>query len=123
MEHHAAIDDAEAQESVDDIDDWQFYNETSGEEVGPAVDAAGPDADKPETEGKKARPRPALAQAMSPAQYVAGLKKLGLTPSTCGKHLGISNATSFRYSSGSHPIPAVVAKLIRALVKLGSLEV
>lgn len=111
--------------SVDDVGDW--WN--ADEPVGPEVDAPGPVRPKRETEGKTARPRAALhhgaakTQAMSPAQYVAGLKKLGLTPSTCAHHLGIHIATSFRYSSGSHPIPASIAKLIRAMIRLGTTEI
>lgn len=135
----AAIDDAEAREDMGP-DDWSYHLEEGRPErcpdgrechgycrlgecpgmVAGGVDA--PPAGKPAgNRGATSKPanKATKARAMSPDQYVASLKKLGLTPWHACPHLGISKATSFGYAAGSRPIPATIALLIRALVKLG----
>jgi hypothetical protein len=53
---------------------------------------------------------------MSPQQYVAHLRKLGLTTAAAAPVLGILRRQSFRYAAGDAPIPEPVAKLVLALV-------
>jgi predicted transcriptional regulator len=60
---------------------------------------------------------------MKAESYVKALAKLGLSPYSAAPHLGISRAMSFRYAAGSHAIPETVAKLVRALVRLGTTEI
>lgn len=55
---------------------------------------------------------------MTPQQYVAHLRRLGLTPYGAGPALGICRRQSIRYAMGHAPVPEVVAKLVRALVEL-----
>jgi hypothetical protein len=68
-----------------------------------------------------ARKKPAESLVMSP------LQKLGHTPYSAGREgiLGVSFNTAVRWGmlDGKYPIPKTVAKLLRALVKLGSTEV
>lgn len=60
---------------------------------------------------------------MTPQQYTAQLRKLGLTTAAAAPVLGILRRQSFRYAAGDAPVPEVVSKLIRALVALGRTEV
>jgi hypothetical protein len=60
---------------------------------------------------------------MTPAQYTAALRMLGLTTAAAAPVLGILRRQSFRYAAGDAPIPEVVAKLVRALLELGRTEV
>lgn len=61
--------------------------------------------------------------AMTGIQYRKLLAKLDLTPyGGCGA-LGISPRTSIRYAQDELPIPVTVAKLLRAMVKLGTTDV
>jgi hypothetical protein len=96
--------------------------------VGQAVDAACPDEPYGKTEEGKPH-MPAKKKPIPPAQlleaqaYVKNLKRLGLTPWLGAPHLGISPGMSLRYAAGTHTIPAPVAKLLRALVKLGTTDV
>lgn len=60
---------------------------------------------------------------MTNKQYIRLLKELDLTPYKAGPVLGISPRMSMRYSAGTHPIPATIAKLVRALVLLGRHDV
>ncbi len=55
---------------------------------------------------------------MTPAQYIAILRKLGLTAATAAPVLGMGRRQSFRYAAGDAPVPEVVAKLLRALLLL-----
>lgn len=138
-------------EDVMSDDDWWLMEAEEAKApapvvVGPAVDATGPGGLHGQTEeGKpcgpqpdihprrkrKARPQtshkdPALADGvtMTGQQYVAACNKLGITPGYgAAKVLGISLAMTQRYAKGSWPIPMTVAKLLRALVKLGTTEI
>jgi len=60
---------------------------------------------------------------MTPAEYKAQLELLGLTPYTARAVLGISPRQTYRYASGEAEIPDTVAKLLRAMVALGTTEV
>jgi hypothetical protein len=60
---------------------------------------------------------------MTPTQYVAQLKRLGLTPYGAAPVLVISRRQSIRYAQGESDIPEIVAKLIRAMIALGTTEV
>lgn len=56
---------------------------------------------------------------MTPAQYTAALRKLGLTVASkaTAETLGVAIRQSMRYASGEQPVSAPVAKLLRAMVK------
>jgi hypothetical protein len=53
---------------------------------------------------------------MSPAEYKAAIKALGLTQVKAGTWLGISPRTSQGYALGEYPIPEPVSKLLRLCV-------
>lgn len=128
----------------DDRDDVPYWNpeqvmtDEDWERVAGAVDAtpAGDGMDETEEEtsippAKHASPkpparatiRPAPTKAMTAKQYKAGLAKLHLSLDASGPALGISRSMTYRYASGSHPIPVTVAKLLRALAELGRADV
>lgn len=64
---------------------------------------------------------------MSSEEYIESLQRLGHTPYSAGREgvLGISERMSFRYASegGGYCIPVTVAKLLRAMVRLGTAQV
>jgi hypothetical protein len=63
-------------------------------------------------------------QAMTARQYVAACEKLGVSPGYgAARVLGISKDMAQRYTKDQWPVPATVAKLLRALVALGRTEV
>lgn len=115
-------------------EDWQSWQD----ELADAVDATSAGDGMDETEEEAPKPprktvaRPAGARQppkisggapMAAKAYVTALAKLHLSPYSAAPHLGISRAMSFRYAAGSHAIPATVAKLVRALVLLGKVDV
>jgi plasmid maintenance system antidote protein VapI len=51
--------------------------------------------------------------------YVSNLSRLGLTPYSAAKHLGVSIRQSMRYAAGTQPISAPVALLIEAYLRHG----
>jgi hypothetical protein len=55
---------------------------------------------------------------VSPAQYKAAIKALGLSQERAGGWLGIAPRTSQGYALGEYPVPEPVAKLLRLCVKL-----
>jgi hypothetical protein len=55
---------------------------------------------------------------MTPTQYRAVLKALGLSINGAGRFLGIAPRSSHGYARGEYPVPEVVAKLLRLMVKL-----
>ena len=61
--------------------------------------------------------------SMTGAMYRKLLAKLDLSPEHAGPKLGISRRTSYRYAQDELPIPVTVAKLLRAMVKLGTTEI
>ncbi len=108
--------------SVDDIEmDMQIAElAISDEMVAGTVDAI--PAEQPfrkTVERTPGGPRTIRAQTMTPAQYTAGLSALGLTPWHAAPVLCVGVRQSYRYAAGSATIPPTVAKLLRALVKLG----
>ena len=58
---------------------------------------------------------------MTTAQYLAALRKLGLTPSSklAAEALGVSLRQAQYYAAG-RPIPAPVAKLLRLMVDVAA---
>lgn len=57
-------------------------------------------------------------------EYSSNCNKLGLTSSgLAAKALGISRASAHRYANGQWDVPETVAKLLRAMVKLGTTEI
>jgi hypothetical protein len=55
---------------------------------------------------------------MTPTQYKAAIKALGLAQEAAGLWLGIGKRTSQGYALGEHPIPEPVAKLLRLCIRL-----
>lgn len=55
---------------------------------------------------------------MTPTQYRAAIKTLGLSQEKAGDWLGIGRRTSQSYALGETRIPEPVAKLLRLTVKL-----
>jgi hypothetical protein len=55
---------------------------------------------------------------MTPSQYRAAIKALGLSQERAGDWLGIGRRTSQSYALGETRIPEPVAKLLRLTVKL-----
>jgi hypothetical protein len=55
---------------------------------------------------------------MTPAQYKAAIKALGLSQERAGDWLGIGRRTSQGYALGEYPVPEPVAKLLRLCVKM-----
>jgi hypothetical protein len=60
---------------------------------------------------------------MTPLQYRAACDKLGLTIVGSGPVLGVSKRQAQRYAHGEQPIPETVAKLLRAMIRLGTIDV
>lgn len=89
------------------------------------------DASQDQTEERKVPPpakpivHPARSgvQHMTAAQYKAACKKLDISIYASAKVLGISLSSAQRYAGGQWPVPETVAKLLRALVKLGLTEI
>jgi hypothetical protein len=54
---------------------------------------------------------------MTTKQYLAAIKKLGLSQLGAGRWLGVSPRTAQNYAAGK-PIPEPVAKLLRLVVRL-----
>jgi len=55
---------------------------------------------------------------MTPTQYKAALRALGLSQNAAGPWLGIASRTSQGYALGEYPVPEPVAKLLRLCVRL-----
>lgn len=55
---------------------------------------------------------------MTPTQYKAAIKTLGLSQQRAGDWLGIGRRTSQAYALGETRIPEPVAKLLRLTIKL-----
>lgn len=56
---------------------------------------------------------------MTPTQYKAAIKALGLSQERAGDWLGIGRRTSQGYALGEYPVPEPTAKLLRLVVRLG----
>lgn len=54
---------------------------------------------------------------MTPTQYKAAIKALGLSQEKAGVWLGIGKRTSQGYALGEYPVPEPVAKLLRFMIK------
>jgi hypothetical protein len=63
------------------------------------------------------------ASTMTARQFDAALAKLGISVYASAKVLCVSLRQAQRYSSGEAPVPPSIAKLIRALIALGRLDV
>ncbi len=79
--------------------------------------------------GEETNPRPPKTPRREPywraqeaRQYVAALKRVGLTPYGAAPRLGISPRMSMRYAAGTHAIPPTVMKLVRLLADLAPLD-
>lgn len=59
---------------------------------------------------------------MTPTQYKAALKALGLSQHLAGDWLGIGRRTSQGYALGEYPVPEPVAKLLRLVVEIRAIE-
>lgn len=60
---------------------------------------------------------------MTPAQYKAACKQLGVTVYGSAKALAISLPQAQRYAAGKAEIPEKVAKLLRAMIALGTTDI
>jgi hypothetical protein len=56
---------------------------------------------------------------VTPTQYRAAIKRLGLSQHGAADFLGISGRASQGYALGEYPVPEAVAKLLRLMIKLG----
>jgi transcriptional regulator with XRE-family HTH domain len=56
---------------------------------------------------------------MTPTQYRAAIKRLGLSQHRAAEFFGVSPRTSQGYALGEYPVPAAIAKLLRLMTKLG----
>jgi hypothetical protein len=115
-------------------DDWQAreLEEASwANELAEAVDAAPawrPDPVNREVKPSRKRPtfhpNPTGVKGMTEREYVRLCKKLGLSPGySAAKALGISVTTAQRYRDGTWPVSETVAKLLKAMVKLGTTDI
>ena len=64
-----------------------------------------------------------LPSTMTAGEFDAALKQLGISVYASAKVLCISLRQAQRYSSGEAPVPPSIAKLIRALIALGRVDV
>jgi hypothetical protein len=60
---------------------------------------------------------------MTPTQYRAACAKLNISIIKSGEALGVDKRTGQRYAAGDIPIPETVAKLLRAMIRLGTIDV
>ena len=60
---------------------------------------------------------------MDGATYKKLLSKLDLSHESGWPALGISRRSSYRYANEGFPIPVTVAKLLLAMVRLGTTEI
>lgn len=57
-------------------------------------------------------------EAVTPTQYKAAIKALGLSQHLAGDWLGIGRRTSQGYAIGEYPVPEPTAKLLRLCIRL-----
>jgi len=55
---------------------------------------------------------------MSPTQYKAAIKALGLSQERAGDWLGIGRRTSQGYALGEYPVPQPTAMLLRLMLRM-----
>jgi hypothetical protein len=55
---------------------------------------------------------------MTPTQYKAAIKSLGLSQERAGDWLGIGRRTSQSYALGEYSVPEPIAKLLRLCARL-----
>ena len=55
---------------------------------------------------------------MTPLQYKAAIKALGLSQRAAGAFLGVDERTSRRWIAGDAQVPESVAKLLRIMIRL-----
>lgn len=56
---------------------------------------------------------------MTPLQYKAAIKALGLSQRAAGRFLGVDERTSRRWIAGDAQVPEMAAKLLRLMIKMG----
>lgn len=54
---------------------------------------------------------------MTPTQYRAAIKTLGLSQERAGDWLGIGRRTSQGYALGEYPVPEPIAMLLRLVIR------
>lgn len=59
-----------------------------------------------------------MSENMTPTQYKAAIKALGLSQERSGVWLGLSKRMGQGYATGEYTIPEPVSKLLRLCVKL-----
>jgi len=64
-----------------------------------------------------------LPSTMTARQFNAALKQLGISVYASARVLCISLRQAQRYSAGEAPVPPSIAKLLRALIALGRVDV
>jgi hypothetical protein len=55
---------------------------------------------------------------MTPTQYKAAIKSLGISQERAGDWLGIGRRTSQSYALGEYPVPEPISKLLRLCLAL-----
>jgi hypothetical protein len=60
---------------------------------------------------------------MTATQYRKACEQLGLSIIKSADALAISPRQAQRYSLGERPIPETIAKLLRAMIRLGTIDV
>ena len=55
---------------------------------------------------------------MTPKQYKAALKTIGISNYKAAPWLGIALRTAQNYASGERPVPATLARLLRLVISL-----
>jgi DNA-binding transcriptional regulator YiaG len=60
---------------------------------------------------------------MTPKQYKATIKMLGMSQAASGRFLGVSERTAHRYVSGDAAVPISAALLLRSLIHHGEVPV
>jgi hypothetical protein len=60
---------------------------------------------------------------MTANQYRKALEKLGLSFAKSATALDISQRSSYYYAAGKKPVPEYIAKLLRAMIRLGTIDV
>jgi hypothetical protein len=60
---------------------------------------------------------------MTALQYRKACATLGISVYKSGEVVGVTKRQAYRYASGETPVPEIVAKLLRALIRLGTIDV
>jgi hypothetical protein len=60
---------------------------------------------------------------MNADQYRKACAQLAITVRRSAEVLSVSERQAYRYANGRSPVPEMVAKLLRALIRLGTIDV